>query len=218
MNFINALKVQTLNLPYGGSGIGITGPTHISGLGQAVSDLLPFAFSLVGLVAFVYLLFGSFKYLTSGGDEKAIDSAKHTITAALIGLVITFLAYSIIKVLEGTFNIRIFNTLIPAAYAQVDIGQTFANGVFQSNPKLTTLGGVISSLLPTIFAAAGIAFFIYFIYGSFSLMASGGDEKAKAAAKKKITTALIGLLLVFLSFWIIRIFGTILRIPFIAGQ
>ena len=38
------------------------------------------------LIFFAMLLVGGFKYLTSGGDMKALDSAKGTLTFAFIGL------------------------------------------------------------------------------------------------------------------------------------
>lgn len=75
-----------------------------------------------------------------------------------------------------------------------------------------TLGFLISSLLPYLFAAAGILLLLYLIYGGLSLMLSRGDPKAVQSARDKITGALIGFIIVFISYWLVQIVGRILGI------
>lgn len=43
---------------------------------------------IVGAIAVVMMIFGGFKYITSGGDSGKITTAKNTIIFAIIGLVI----------------------------------------------------------------------------------------------------------------------------------
>jgi hypothetical protein len=52
---------------------------------------------LAGILLFIMLLFGGYKYLTSGGDPKAVDSAQKTLTSAVAGLVLVALAYLILR-------------------------------------------------------------------------------------------------------------------------
>lgn len=47
---------------------------------------------IVGVVAVIMIIWGGFKYITSGGDSGNITSAKNTIIYAIIGLVIVALA------------------------------------------------------------------------------------------------------------------------------
>lgn len=47
---------------------------------------------IVGIVAVIMIIWGGFKYITSGGDSSNITSAKNTIIYAIIGLVIVALA------------------------------------------------------------------------------------------------------------------------------
>lgn len=57
---------------------------------------------LVGAVAVIMLVIGGFKYVVSGGDSNAIESAKNTILYAIIGIVVAFLAYAAVNfVLSG---------------------------------------------------------------------------------------------------------------------
>jgi len=57
---------------------------------------------LVGAVAVIMLVIGGFKYVVSGGDSNAIESAKNTILYAIIGIVVAFLAFAAVNfVIEG---------------------------------------------------------------------------------------------------------------------
>ena len=75
-----------------------------------------------------------------------------------------------------------------------------------------TLGAVISALIPYLFAAAGLLLLLYLLYGGLSLMLSRGDPKAIQSAKDKITSAVMGFVIVFVSYWLVQIVGTILGI------
>lgn len=73
-----------------------------------------------------------------------------------------------------------------------------------------TLGMIIQKAIPWIFTFAGIGLLLYLLYGGFHLMISGGEPKAVAEAKAKITGALIGFVIVFVAFWITQIIAQIL--------
>lgn len=52
---------------------------------------------IVGVVAVIMIIFGGFKYITAGGDSGKLTSARHTITYAIVGLVIVALAQFIVQ-------------------------------------------------------------------------------------------------------------------------
>ncbi len=72
-----------------------------------------------------------------------------------------------------------------------------------------TIGGIVSAILPYVFVLAGLLLFVYLLIGGFGLMMSGGDPKAMDAAKSKITSAVIGFVIIFVSFWLIQILQVI---------
>jgi hypothetical protein len=72
----------------------------IKGIGCLIGYILTVAIQLLGLVFFLMLLFGGIKYLISGGDPKAVEAAKGTITSALTGLIIAILAWFILFFIE----------------------------------------------------------------------------------------------------------------------
>jgi hypothetical protein len=52
---------------------------------------------IVGIVAVIMIIFGGFKYITSGGDSSSVTGAKNTILYAIIGLVVVAMAQFIVR-------------------------------------------------------------------------------------------------------------------------
>ena len=79
-------------------------PPQISDLEVVFKNVVNVALGFAGIAFFVLLLVGGFKYMFAGGDPKAIDSAKKTLTSAVAGLLVVILAYLVlvfIKELTG---------------------------------------------------------------------------------------------------------------------
>ncbi|HET7630576.1 MAG TPA: hypothetical protein VFK03_04345 [Candidatus Saccharimonadales bacterium] len=58
---------------------------------------------LLGAVAVIFIIIGAISYITSSGDSSATSKAKNTILFAIIGLIITVLAYGIVNFVVGKF-------------------------------------------------------------------------------------------------------------------
>jgi hypothetical protein len=52
---------------------------------------------IVGIVAVIMIIWGGFRYITSGGSSDKVTSAKNTLLYAIIGLVIVALAQIIVR-------------------------------------------------------------------------------------------------------------------------
>ncbi|MDD2225394.1 MAG: hypothetical protein PHP97_04530 [Candidatus Shapirobacteria bacterium] len=76
-----------------------------------VSGAISLVLIVVSLVFFFILVIGGLKWITSGGDEKKVAAARAQITNALIGLVIVFAAWAIMKLIGSLFGIDILGTL-----------------------------------------------------------------------------------------------------------
>lgn len=66
-----------------------------SDLSTVVGGLIFAVMSLVGVILFGYMVYGGFKWMTAGGDSKAVTEAQAIIRNAIIGIVIIALAYVI---------------------------------------------------------------------------------------------------------------------------
>jgi hypothetical protein len=64
---------------------------------------------------------------------------------------------------------------------------------------------IITDLLPYIFGIAGIILLFNIISSGFKMMTSQGDPKALQGAQAKLTTSAIGIVILFTSFWIVKI-------------
>lgn len=73
---------------------------------------------IAALVFFFMLVIGGVQWIVSGGDKAATEAARGRITAALIGLVIVFAAWAIVKLIEQFLGITIISgpIIIPRPY------------------------------------------------------------------------------------------------------
>jgi len=83
-------------------------------VGGIVSAGVTLILIIAALISFVFLILGGIRWMTSGGDKEGTAKAQSTITSALIGLVIVFSAWAIIKLLQTFFGLpNIFEFNIP---------------------------------------------------------------------------------------------------------
>lgn len=79
------------------------------GLGSFLSRVNKLVAAVCGIVLFFYLLYGGFRYISAGGDEKAVQEAGRIITNAIVGMLIVAAAYIITLVIEEILGIDIFS-------------------------------------------------------------------------------------------------------------
>lgn len=63
--------------------------------------IVNFIFGLAGALSMLFIVIGGVRYIISQGDPNAVSQAKSTIIYALVGLVITVMAYSIVRFVVG---------------------------------------------------------------------------------------------------------------------
>ncbi|AKM83106.1 hypothetical protein A2375_02770 [Candidatus Woesebacteria bacterium RIFOXYB1_FULL_31_120] len=91
-------------------------PATLSNLEGIFENVVTSLLALGGIVLFIMFLSGGFKYLTSGGDPKAVEGAKKTLTTAIGGLIMlagSFLILKIIANFTGTDSITTFKIIRP---------------------------------------------------------------------------------------------------------
>lgn len=88
-------------------------PKPLTELEGIFGNVVQSAIALAGIILFIMLLVGGFKYITAGPDPKAAAAARGTITFAIIGMVFIALAFLILRLLadftgvEGILNFQI---------------------------------------------------------------------------------------------------------------
>ncbi len=101
LGFIVKASSLPCESPSGVTGGGCAVP--ISGFNQLFENVLGIIIPIAAVALFFMITIGGFRYLTSGGNPKATESAKNTITYAVIGMVLVGVAFLIIQ-LVGNFT------------------------------------------------------------------------------------------------------------------
>lgn len=76
-------------------------------------------------------------------------------------------------------------------------------------PGTGIIGTTVKNVISLFFVFGGIATLIYFVWGAFDWITSGGDKEKVAGARKKMTNAIIGLILLALSYFIVGLVGEV---------
>lgn len=77
------------------------GATDIAGL---LDKVLPWVSVAAGVIAFAFLLYSGFIYLTAGGNAESAKKGQTGILNAILGLIIIALAYTISTAIVGTLK------------------------------------------------------------------------------------------------------------------
>jgi hypothetical protein len=64
-------------------------------LEAAIIKIITFIMAFLGLIAIIIILWGGFTWMTAGGNEEKIASAKKILIAGVVGLAIILAAYAI---------------------------------------------------------------------------------------------------------------------------
>lgn len=67
------------------------------GINNIIRDVVNIFSLIVGIVSVIMIIYGGFRYVTSGGDSGNVSNAKNTIIYAIIGLVVVALAQFIVQ-------------------------------------------------------------------------------------------------------------------------
>lgn len=79
-------------------------------------------------------------------------------------------------------------------------------------PEFTDLSSIVTQALPILFSIAGILLLLFLIWGGFSYLTSMGDPKKAAAGRQKITYAILGFVIIFISYWLVQIIDYVFKL------
>jgi len=75
----------------------VAGSDATDRINSIVHTIVNLLSAIVGIVAVIMIIVGGFRYVTSGGNDTSVTSARNTILYAVIGLVIVALAQLIVR-------------------------------------------------------------------------------------------------------------------------
>jgi hypothetical protein len=111
-----AWDAQGLNCTGAASGVaGAEDVATIQGFACLIGNVLSVAITLIGMLALVMFVAASFRYLTSGGNQKSTEQARGTITYAVAGLVVAISAFIILNLISSFTGVDVSRFIIPGA-------------------------------------------------------------------------------------------------------
>jgi len=72
--------------------------TSDAGVGSIVKNVINIVSLIVGFVSVLVIMFSGFRFITAGGDQNTVSSARNTLMYAVIGLTIAAIAQLIVHI------------------------------------------------------------------------------------------------------------------------
>jgi NADH:ubiquinone oxidoreductase subunit 3 (subunit A) len=66
-------------------------------LATNIKDIINVMLYIVGAVSVIMIIYGGIRFATSGGNEKGAEAGRKTLIYAVVGLVVSILAYAIVN-------------------------------------------------------------------------------------------------------------------------
>lgn len=82
-------------------------PAGLTEIEQVFKNIISVVVGLAFIATLVVLIWAGFKYLTSGGEPKAVQAAHHTVTWALLGIFFLAIAWLILQLIENFTGIKV---------------------------------------------------------------------------------------------------------------
>lgn len=81
-------------------------PAKFASIANLLNVILPTVTIVIALAALVYMLYGTFLWITGGDNPEQIKKAQMTITFAIIGLFIVVFSFFVVKLIGYVLNIQ----------------------------------------------------------------------------------------------------------------
>ena len=76
------------------------GVATIKGFEVIFNNIISTVLAFAGIILFIMLVAGGFRYITAGGDPKNVEAAKKTLTYAIGGIIAIALAFLILRFIQ----------------------------------------------------------------------------------------------------------------------
>lgn len=79
----------------------VCGTTNSTGVYAILKNVINILLTIGGIISVIMIIIGGIKYTTSTGDSSTINSARETIIYAVVGLVVSIMAFAIVNFVLG---------------------------------------------------------------------------------------------------------------------
>ncbi|MBC7564976.1 hypothetical protein H7100_01960 [Candidatus Saccharibacteria bacterium] len=143
-------------------------------------NVIGMALTVVGYIAFFFILYGGFQFLTGGNNPGQIEKARKTLLNAVVGLIISLASIAIVNL--------IFNVVGP-------ISTTNGVNLPTASPEEVLKNGL--NIMYGLVAAIAV---IVVIVGGITYATSAGNSSGITKGKNMLLYAVIGLIVIFAAY------------------
>ncbi|OGV93136.1 hypothetical protein A3B57_02500 [Microgenomates group bacterium RIFCSPLOWO2_01_FULL_47_10] len=93
----------------------------------------------------------------------------------------------------------------------------FNTAIGLTNPNMSTLGGIVNTIMTYLIPIGGLVLLVMIISGGITMMTAISDPKAAEAGKQRVTSALIGFIILFAAYWIVQLLEIVLGVNILQG-
>jgi len=79
-----------------------TGPTTITGWVDVLLTVVQWIYTLIFILAVLFILIAAFYFITSGGDSEKTGKAKSMLLYAIIGIAVALLSFAIVSLVRNS--------------------------------------------------------------------------------------------------------------------
>lgn len=78
-------------------------PEDLTGSDGIINTVINTMLFIVGILSVIMIIYAGIRYATAHGDKGQVESAKNTLIYAIVGLVVSILAYALVNWVTGLF-------------------------------------------------------------------------------------------------------------------
>ncbi|MEX2054136.1 MAG: peptidoglycan-binding protein [Candidatus Colwellbacteria bacterium] len=162
----------------------LVNPLKAGDIGEVIAKVGEFLIYISTAVLTIFILYGAFQLMTSGGNPERVEKGRKTIFWAILGFVVLLIAGG-----------------VGALVADI-LGGSDVDGIAVGESPISNFEGVRAVLMTIarwmfgILMALGI---IMVLYSAFLYLFSGGDDTRISTARKTLTYAIVALVIAVLA-------------------
>ena len=80
------------------------GPVTVSGWVAILVNVVQWFYTIIFIIAVLFILLAAFNFITSGGDPTKTTAAKKQLLYAVIGIVVALLSYGVVTLVQNSLN------------------------------------------------------------------------------------------------------------------
>jgi hypothetical protein len=84
-------------------------PSGVGGINPILQWALTLIFVFAGIAAILFVIWGGISWITSAGEKEKLEGARKKVLYALIGLIIIFASYLIVRTVGSVLGVDPFN-------------------------------------------------------------------------------------------------------------